>query len=65
MCLLKVYLDDGVRRKLIATDVALIMREEDGFRLRFLEPSRDVLLRKAMLQFLDALNSLIVFKALE
>lgn len=65
MCLLKVYLDDSVGRKLIATDVALIIREEDGFRLRFLEPSRDVLLRKVAPQFLDALNSLIVFKSSE
>ncbi|MEM2848756.1 MAG: hypothetical protein QXI36_00590 [Candidatus Bathyarchaeia archaeon] len=65
MCLLKVYLDDVGGRKLIATDVALIIHEGDGFRLRFLESGRDILLRKVILQFLDALNSLIVFKPSE
>ncbi|MEM2240167.1 MAG: hypothetical protein QXL27_07680 [Candidatus Bathyarchaeia archaeon] len=64
MCLLKVYLDDGGRR-LIATDVALILREEDGFRLGFLEPGKNVLLRKVVLQLLDAVNSLAVFRPLE
>ncbi len=65
MCLLKVYLDNGGRRRLIAADVALIVREGDDFRLRFLESGRDFLLRKVALQFLDALNSIIVFKSLE
>lgn len=65
MCLLKAYLDNGSSRKLIATDVALVLRDEDGFRLKFLEPNRDILLRKVVLQFLDALNSLIVFKLAE
>jgi predicted RNA-binding protein len=65
MCLLKVYLDDCGGRKLIATDVALIVREDDGFRLKLLDPSGDILLRKVMPQILDALNSLIVFKSSE
>jgi len=65
MCLLKVYLDDYGERRLIATDVALIIREDDGFRVKLLEPNRDILLRKVTLQILDALNSLIVFKSSE
>jgi hypothetical protein len=65
MCLLKVYLDDAGGRKLIATDVALILHEDDGFRLKLLEPSGDILLRKVTPQILDALNSLIVFKSSE
>jgi len=65
MCLLKVYLDDCSGRKLIATDVALIVREDDGFRVKLLEPNKDILLRKVTLQILDALNSLIIFKSSE
>ncbi|MCD6088804.1 CooT family nickel-binding protein [Candidatus Bathyarchaeota archaeon] len=44
MCLLKVYLEDGNRdRKLIAEDIALISKEDNGVKIRNLNFEEETL----------------------
>ena len=62
VCLLRVYVEDGNGRRLIAVDVALVTAEGDGFRLKPVERSGEVFLEKVELRILDALNSVAVFR---
>jgi len=62
MCLLKVYLEEGDERRLIAEDVALIAREGDGFKLLGLDLKEEEVLEKVDVSSVDTLNSIMVFK---
>lgn len=62
MCLLKVYLEEGGVRRLVAVDVALIRFEHRGLRLKFVEKSEELILENVEPIALDALNSVIVLK---
>jgi predicted RNA-binding protein len=62
MCLLKVYLDDGAERRLIAEDVALVVREGNGVKLRSLELMDVVTLEEVNISLIDTLNSVMVLK---
>lgn len=62
MCLLKVYLDDGVERRLIAEDVAVAVREGNRVKLRSLELMDVVTLEEVDISSVDTLNSVMVLK---
>jgi hypothetical protein len=62
MCLLKVYLDKEDERKFIAKDVALVVREGSGIKLRSLELRDMVTLQKVEISLVDTLNSIMVLK---
>jgi predicted RNA-binding protein len=62
MCLLKVYLEEGNERTLIAEDVALIVHEGDGFKLLGLDLKGEAVLEKVKVCLVDTLNSIMVFK---
>jgi len=62
MCLLKVYLEEGDERRLIAEDVALIAREGDDFKLLGLDLKEEEVLEKVDVSSVDTLNSIMVFK---
>ena len=62
MCLLKVYLDEESERRLIAKDVALVVREGNGIKLRSLELKDMVTLQEVDISLVDTLNSIIILK---
>jgi predicted RNA-binding protein len=62
MCLLKVYLEKGSDRKLIAEDVALVVREGSGIKLRSLELMDVVTLEEVNIFLVDTLNSVMILK---
>ena len=62
MCLLKVYLEEGDERRLIAEDVALIEQEGDDFKLLGLDLKEEEVLEKVDVSSVDTLNSIMVFK---
>ena len=62
MCLLKVYLDKRGDRKLIAEDVALVVREGNRIKLRSLELMDVVSLEEVDISLIDTLNSVMIFK---
>jgi predicted RNA-binding protein len=62
MCLLKVYLDEEGDRRLIAKDVALVVREGSGIKLRSFELRDMVTLQKVDISLVDTLNSIMVLK---
>jgi predicted RNA-binding protein len=62
MCLLKVYLEKGGNRRLIAEDVALAVREGSGIKLRSLELMNAVSLEEVDISLIDTLNSILILK---
>jgi predicted RNA-binding protein len=62
MCLLKVYLDKEGERRLIAKDVALVVRKGSGIKLRSLELKDIVTLQEVDIYLVDTLNSTMVVK---
>jgi hypothetical protein len=62
MCLLKVYLEKGGIRRLIAEDVALVVRERSMIKLRSLELMDVVSLEEVDISLIDTLNSVIILK---
>ena len=62
MCLLKVYLEKGSDRRLIAEDVALAVREGSRIKLRSLELMDMVTLEEVDISLIDTLNSVMVLK---
>jgi hypothetical protein len=62
MCLLKVYLDEEGDRKLIAKDVALVVREGRGFKILGLELEDEVNLEEVDVSRIDTLNSVMIVK---
>jgi len=62
MCLLKVYLEKGDDKSLIARDVALIVREGNGIKLRSLELTELVSLEDVEISLIDTLNSVMILK---
>jgi len=65
MCLLKVYLDEGSSsRKLVAENIAIISKSEDGFKLRSLE-FEDKTLKNVEIILIDTLNSILLLKRKE
>ena len=62
MCLLKVYLDDrDANRKLIAKNVALILKENNRVRIRNLNFEEEIL-DDVEIVMIDALNSILLLK---
>ena len=62
MCLLKVYLEDGNSdRKLIAEDIALISKENDGVKIRSLNFEEETL-EDVDIVMIDALNSILLLR---
>jgi predicted RNA-binding protein len=62
MCLLKVYLEKGNDRRLIAEDVALVVREGSRIKLRSLELMDMVTLEEVDISLIDTLNSVMILK---
>jgi hypothetical protein len=62
MCLLKVYLEKGGIRRLIAEDVALVVRERSMIKLRSLELMDVVSLEEVDISLIDTLNSVMILK---
>jgi len=62
MCLLQVYLDQKGARRLIAEDVALVVREGSEIKLRNVELMDMVTLEKVDISLIDTLNSVMVVK---
>jgi len=62
MCLLKVYLKKGNDRRLIAEDVALVVREGNRVKLRSLELMDVVTLEEVDISLIDTLNSVMILK---
>ena len=62
MCLLKVYLEKGNDRRLIAEDVALVVREGSRIKLRSLELMDLVTLEEVDISLIDTLNSVMILK---
>jgi predicted RNA-binding protein len=62
MCLLKVYLEKGDSKRLIAKDVALVVREGSGIKLRSLELMDMVSLEEVNISLIDTLNSVMILK---
>jgi len=62
MCLLKVYLEKESNRRLIAEDVALVVREGSGIKLRSLELMDVVTLEEVNIFLVDTLNSVMILK---
>jgi len=62
MCLLKVYLEKGDSKRLIAKDVALVFREGSGIKLRSLELMDVVSLEEVNISLIDTLNSVVILQ---
>jgi predicted RNA-binding protein len=62
MCLLKVYLEKGDSKRLIAKDVALVVREGSGIKLRSLELMDIVSLEEVNISLIDTFNSVVILK---
>lgn len=62
MCLLKVYLDEGGGRRLLAEDVALVVKEAGGLKLIGLELSNGVVAEGVEVSRIDTLNAIMIVK---
>jgi predicted RNA-binding protein len=62
MCLLKVYLDNGGDSSLIAEDIALIVKEGDGFKLLGLDLTSETVLEEVEVSRIDTLNAVMIVK---
>jgi len=62
MCLLKVYLDEGGGRRLLAEDVALVVKEAGGLKLIGLELSDGVVAEGVEVSRIDTLNAIMIVK---
>jgi predicted RNA-binding protein len=62
MCLLKVYLEEYTGRKLIARDVALIVKEGDIVSLKSIELEEVATLEEVDVSLIDTLNSVMILK---
>jgi len=62
MCLLKVYLDEGGGRRLLAEDVALVVKEAGGLKLIGLELSNGVVAEGVEVSRIDTLNAIVFVK---
>ena len=62
MCLLRVYLDKGAGRRLIAEDVALVVREGNRIELRSLELMNVVTLEEVDISLIDTLNAVMILE---
>lgn len=62
MCLLKVYLDDGNGRRLVAEDVALVVKEGGGLKLIGLELVGGVVAEGVEMSRIDTLNAVMIVK---
>ncbi len=60
MCLLKVYLDEGSQKRLIAKEVALIIRDGDKIKLRNIEFEDVATLEHVNISLIDTLNSMMI-----
>lgn len=62
MCLLKVYIDDpDLGRKLIARNVAFVLKENGFIKIMDLE-SREKIIADVEIMSIDALNSILILK---
>ena len=62
MCLLKIYLKDGNQdRKLIAEDIALVSKEDNGVKIRNLNFEEETL-EDVDIVMIDALNSVLLLR---
>lgn len=62
MCLLKVYSEEEGGRRLVAKDVALVVKEDSGFKLIGLELVGGVALEDVEVSRIDTLNSVMIVK---
>ena len=62
MCLLKVYLDEEKGRRLVAEDVALVIKEGSGLKLIGLELMGGVALENVKVSRIDTLNAVMIVK---
>lgn len=62
MCLLKVYLEEDRVRKLIARDVALIVKEGNIVSLKSIELEEVATLEEVDVSLIDTLNSIMILK---
>jgi predicted RNA-binding protein len=62
MCLLKVYLEEGNGRRLLAEDVALVIKEGGGLKLIGLELMGGVALENVEVSRIDTLNAVMIVK---
>jgi predicted RNA-binding protein len=62
MCLLKVYLDEGNGRRLVAEDVALVIKEGGGLKLIGLELMDGVAVENVEVSRIDTLNAVMIVK---
>ena len=61
MCLIKVYMDKGESKELIAEEVAFVVKEKDKIVLRSLE-FEDSALEGVDISLIDLLNSVMVIR---
>jgi hypothetical protein len=65
MCLLKIYVDEGnSRKKLIAEEIALVVKDNNKIKLRNLE-FEEVSLDNVEIVSIDTLNSVLLLKSRE
>jgi predicted RNA-binding protein len=62
MCLIKVYMDKGEGKELVAEEVAFVVKEEDKIVLRSLEFEDLSALEGVDISLLDTLNSVMVIR---
>lgn len=62
MCLIKVYMDKGEGKELVAEKVAFVVKEEDKIVLRSLEFEDLSTLEGVDISLLDTLNSVMVIR---
>ena len=62
MCLIKVYMDKGEGKELVAEEVAFVVKEEDKIVLRSLEFEDLSALGGVDISLLDTLNSVMVIR---
>lgn len=63
MCLIKVYMDKGEHKELVAEEVAFVIKEGDKIVLRNLEFEDLPALEGVDISLLDTLNSIMVIKS--
>jgi predicted RNA-binding protein len=63
MCLIKVYMDKGESKELVAKEVAFVIKEGDKIVLRSLEFEDLTSLEGVDISLLDTLNSIMVIKS--
>jgi predicted RNA-binding protein len=63
VCLLKVYLDKGSGRQLVATEVAFVSIEDGGFKFRDILNEELAFLKDVSVSFIDTVNSVLLLKS--